>query len=134
MKRLIITLVTLLVGTAAAVDETETTFNLRHRDLANQIICLDLGKQRGMHNMVISSSEYLRKLAKYNHAWPGKCPGPTKLLKKTLTHSEEFCKVFNKEYVTIRAPEGIRKWMINEVGATKGACSPEDSFVKIFET
>jgi hypothetical protein len=133
MKSLIITLVTLLVCIAAATDETETTFNLRHRDLANQVICLDLGKQRGMHNMVISSKKYLRKLAKYDHAWRGKCPGPTKLLKKTLTHMDEFCKVFNKDHVTISAPKGLRKWMINEVGASKGACSPEDSFMKIFE-
>ena len=114
MKRLIITLVTLLVGTAAAVDETETTFNLRHRDLANQIICLDLGKQRGMHNMAITNKKYLRKLAKYNHASAGRCPVPTKSFKKSLLRKQDFCKNFNKRYITIRVPKGLGKWMLNE--------------------
>ncbi|KAL3804192.1 hypothetical protein HJC23_013711 [Cyclotella cryptica] len=134
MRYLIITLVTLLVGIAAAsVDEAESTFNLRHRDLANKVICFDLGKQRGMHNVGITKAKYFRKLTRYNNASAGKCTVPTKSFKKSLLHKHDFCKDFNEDHVTIRAPEGLRKWMIKEAGATDGACSTEDNFVEIFE-
>lgn len=97
-------------------------------------MCLDLGKRKGLHNMKVSSKKYMKKLVKQNiDAKNGLCTEKTKTLKNRLQHPHEFCKNWNKDDVTIVAPEGMRKWLIKEVGATKGACSNEDNRVEIIE-
>ena len=108
--------------------------NLRHRELANKVMCLDLGKRRGIHNMKVTKKKYYNKLIKNNDVEGGECTEPTKKLKSRLSHAHEFCKVWGKDSVTLIAPEGMRKWLIKEVGATKGDCgADETNVVEIFE-
>eukprot|EP00956_Cyclotella_meneghiniana_P024194 scaffold48279_cov50-Cyclotella_meneghiniana.AAC.4 len=130
MKSPLLTLITLLIYLTAALG-----INLRHRDLANKIMCLDLGRRKGLHDMKVTKSKYFNKLVKQNdHAEKGRCTEPTKKLANRLNHKHVFCKNWNKDHVTILAPEGLRKWLIKEVGATKGSCgADEDNFVEIFE-
>eukprot|EP00956_Cyclotella_meneghiniana_P006592 scaffold8717_cov59-Cyclotella_meneghiniana.AAC.1 len=98
-------------------------------------MCLDLGNKKGLHDMKVSNLKYLNKLVKQNkHAKKGRCTETTKKLPNRLVHKHAFCKNWNKDHVTIIAPEGLRKWLKNEVGATKGSCGvDEDNFVEIIE-
>ena len=130
MKSPLLTLMTLLIYVTAVLGT-----NLRHRDLANRILCVDLGKRKGLHDIKVTKSKYFKKLAKQSdHAEKGRCTEPTKKLPNRLIHKHEFCKNWNRDHVTILAPEGLRKWLINEVGATKGNCgADEDNYVEIFE-
>ena len=108
--------------------------NLRHRDLAVNIMCLDLGR-KGSHNMKVSGKKkYMKKLVKQNvDAQDGPCTEQTKKLKVSLEHGHYFCKDWNKDHVTIFAPEGMRKWLLKEVGAKKGPCPNQDNYIEIEE-
>lgn len=117
-----------------------TGVNLRHqghqqRELRTSVMCLDLGQRRGLHNMkVVSKKKYYNRFIDSVWADGGNCEVKTTKLKNRLSHPHDFCKNWNKDHVTIRAPEGLRKWLIKEVGATKGNCGDkEDNFVEIFE-
>jgi hypothetical protein len=135
MKSLIL-LVAIIACFAAAfeTDLEENVYNLRHRNLGTNVMCLDLGKRSGAHNMKVAKKKYWNKLIKYSDAEGGKCTVPTKKLKNRLTHPHEYCKNWNKDHVTIIAPEGMRKWLVKEVGATSGGCGPkEDNVVEVFE-
>ena len=129
MKYLNIALVSLISCTVAVSGE-----NLRHRELRDSVMCLDLGKRKGLHNMKVTRRKYMKKLVKQNaDAEEGPCTEKTTMLKNRLQHPHEFCKNYNKDHVTILAPEGMRKFLIKEVGATKGACDEEDNYVVIYE-
>lgn len=142
MKNLIIILISILLCAVTAasdvaeyIQERYGEYNLRHRDLEATVMCLDLGKQRGMHNMKVTKKKYYKKLIdSSNKAEGGKCFGPVKKLKANLKHNHKFCKEWNGKLVLINAPEGTRKWLTKEIGATLGDCGGnQDDEVKIFE-
>jgi hypothetical protein len=60
MKNLIIALITHVISAAADVVPKPVQYQLRHRDLAQGVMCLDLGKQRGKHTI---KHEVLEKIS-----------------------------------------------------------------------
>jgi hypothetical protein len=133
----IITLLAITTFLVAALEEDlyEEKYNLRHRDLGPKVMCLNLGKQKGgRHNMKVSSKKYYKNLIKEAGADGGNCPVPTKKLKSKIEHPEFFCVTkWSGRDVTIQAPEAMRKWLINTVGAVKGNCTPPFNFIEISE-
>lgn len=84
--------------------------------------------------MKVTKKKYWKKLIKYNDAGGGKCRQITTPLKNRLSHAHEFCMNWNNDHVTITAPEGMRMWLVKEVGATNGGCgAKQDNVVEIFE-
>lgn len=100
-------------------------------------MCLDLGSRRGgMHNMQVSAD--INKFLKYDGVKEGRCPDQStkrmkKSYKKSLDSMEKYCKLFNKEKVTIVGPELLTKWMKEEVEASYGPCKDEDEIIIIEE-
>ena len=86
MKDIIANLITLLVCLNAVTGE-----NLRHqahqtRELRTSVMCLDLGKRRGLHDMKVSKKKYYNKFIDSVWADGGRCDVPTKKLKNRLSH------------------------------------------------
>lgn len=92
-------------------------------------MCLDLGS-RGKHTLRVSAK--LRALTEFRWAKKGECDEDTKL-KWNIRHYESYCAEFNHQMVTIRAPEGLRRWMVDVVKAEGGACRYRDDIIVIRE-
>ena len=134
---LIILLTSLIYSSVLSNENAHTdkeTYNLRHRDLGGKSrMCIDLGKRKGLHNMKVSKKKFMKKLADFSNAEEGWCQGPTKKLKASLTHEHKFCALINGKDITIKAPEGMRKWLLKTVGADKDECVFPDGEVRIWE-
>jgi hypothetical protein len=80
----------------------------------------------------------INKFLKYDGVKEGRCPDQStkrmkKSYKKSLDSMEKYCKLFNKEKVTIVGPELLTKWMKEEVEASYGPCKDEDEIIIIEE-
>lgn len=135
MKSPILILMTLLIYSSLSnADIDEENYNLRHRELGGKSrMCIDLGQRKGLHNMKVSKKKYMKKLADLANAKEGWCQGSTKKLKARLTHEHKFCALINGKDITIKAPEGMRKWLLKTVGAVNDECVFPDDEVRIWE-
>ena len=133
---IIITLLTLIICFATALEDDldEMKYNLRHRDLGTKVMCVNLGGKKGRHNIKVDNKKYWKKLSNESNVYKGKCKEPTKKLKNNLKqHSHDYCKTWNGKRVNIRAPEGLRKWVLDISGVAKGPCPPPFTFVELKE-
>lgn len=95
-------------------------------------MCLDLGS-RGKHTIRVSSR--LRSLTEFRHAKKGRCDDDDdkKFKSYSLRYMESYCREMNHKLVTIKAPRGMRMWMMNVVKAERGACRGKDEVIVMRE-